>query len=123
VLELGPPSGNPASITLTSTATFLNGAAYGPIFQPQPAGQPRSWILNASNEAIAVTSLQDPATGHLNPDAIEDILLLCDYRRISNPDRGHRRREDVDAVKVDAQGRETRRERGNCAEYSSQYCE
>ena len=100
-LELGPPNAtippsitNPSSVTLTSSTGVLGGAPYGSIAQPKPAGPnaPNSWVLQALETAIAqidphlylknTVAASDGTTTtyhHLNPDVIDDILLLCHY--------------------------------------------
>jgi hypothetical protein len=93
VLELGPPdAASPSSAALAPSSAFLNGTAYVSIPQPaKPApsgpGSPPSWILGATVAAIANLDhhLRNPVTSggttyyHLNPDAIDDILMLCHF--------------------------------------------
>jgi hypothetical protein len=91
VVHLGPPGVATApSVTLTSSLSFLGGMAYGSIVQPpQPAtagsGSPPAWILSANSTDVANTNLKSPASvsgtnpAHLNPAAINDILVLCHY--------------------------------------------
>ncbi len=91
-LTLGPPgSANPTSVTLPITQGLLNGVA--PVSLPVtitlpiipapsgPGAAPPSWTLIATT---IPPSLQPPdAVGatppRLNPDAIADILLLCQF--------------------------------------------
>jgi GH18 family chitinase len=90
VVTLGPAGGGPQSnITLTSSAGFLSGAGYGVSqpARPSPAGpnSPPSWLLQATSAAVGLTGIWVQATSngvtnnHLNPDAIADMLLICNY--------------------------------------------
>ena len=96
VLHLGPPSAsNPSRASLASAQSFLNGLGYASIAQPQPPappypgspGSPPLWTLGADSadiQEINSNLYQEVTTGgsnyyHLNPDAINNILLLCHY--------------------------------------------
>jgi hypothetical protein len=89
VLYLGPASStNPSSARLASNVSILGGLAYGSISQPQqPTGSPLTWVLTTNNTDIQKisTSLQNVVNSggtnycHLNPAAIDDILILCHY--------------------------------------------
>jgi hypothetical protein len=89
VLHLGSPGiSNPPSATLTSSPGLLGGLGYGSIAQPpQPAGTPPMWVLSAGSTDIAkidktlqnVVSTGGNSYAHLNPDAINEVLLLCHY--------------------------------------------
>ncbi len=100
-IQLGPPSATSTTLTglttvsLTSTQSFLNGAGYGKGAPAQPVtsgpGSPRSWVLLAqwtTAQGIPDSSnlypIWIPATSgginyHLNPAAIDDIFLNCQY--------------------------------------------
>ena len=89
ILELGPQNAT-TSVTLTSSTGFLasqgdvHGAPYGSIApaQPKPAGPnaPPSWILQPVQiDPSLKLQINDVPTNLLNPDAIDDILLLCHY--------------------------------------------
>jgi hypothetical protein len=84
-LSLQPATGSPANGKLTSAGTFLNGLPFAtiPLTQTPPVG----WALIAQSTDIQniATSLRDAVTTgtttvyHLNPDVIDDILLVCHY--------------------------------------------
>jgi hypothetical protein len=88
-LHLGPPAiSNSPSAILTSSLSFLGGLAYGYIAQPpQPAtsgGSPPVWFLSVDSTDIAginsnLRNLGSTGEAHLNPAAINDVLMLCHY--------------------------------------------
>ena len=88
-LYLGPPgASNPPSTTLTGSLQVLGGLAHGSIAQPQqPAASAPVWLLSADSTDMAnintnltiVVSRGGTNYAHLNPDAINDVLMLCHY--------------------------------------------
>ena len=91
VVTLGPAGGGAqSSITLTSSSGVLNGAGYGVSqpAQPHPSGpnSPPSWVLQATSAAVGITGVGVQVTSnggtynHINPDAIADIFLICDFK-------------------------------------------
>jgi hypothetical protein len=102
ILRLGPPLGTMASVPLHSVPSppggpppFLGGAGYGVIANPAPpppasAGTPKSWTLQAqwtsaqgapdpNNKHPIWISAQNGGPYHLNPEAIDDIFLICRF--------------------------------------------
>jgi hypothetical protein len=88
VISLTPPTGPAQSGTLTSASTLLNGLPFAAI--ALPSGSPPglgNWTLAANNADIAkiAASLQNVVTSgantfhHLNPTAIDDIVMVCHY--------------------------------------------
>jgi hypothetical protein len=82
-----PPSPPPPPlISLTSTPGYLNGAGYVVLQLPTPGTSvPVTWVLQATSTYVAKTGIGVPVTSngttiyHIDPDAIADMLLLCDY--------------------------------------------
>jgi hypothetical protein len=89
VLHLGPSGvSNPPGAILTSSSSassspFWGSLAYGSITQPQPAlssGSQLVLILDANSSDIQPTGVSTGGSNpHLNPDAINDVLMLCHY--------------------------------------------
>jgi GH18 family chitinase len=87
-LQLIAPSVPPKQSTITlNSGGILAGAPYGSLKQPPPpASSPPSWTLLLDDTTLA--GMKAPfvngvpsggTTMHLNPDAIDDILMICTY--------------------------------------------
>jgi hypothetical protein len=90
VVTLGPAGGGAQSSVTLKSPSILSGAGYDVAQPAKPTASgpnmPPGWVLQATSVAVSTTGVGVPVTTngvtyhHINPDAIADLLLICDYK-------------------------------------------